>query len=322
MTEQNTPQKPSETRSALNRIVLLFGIIIGFFIYAYGWTVTEIDLDRPQEELRQENVTIALRELLSPRILQQEREVTILSAAFLMDCDSGDSPEIPSADSGEPVVILGTTCADTGDEITVQVVGGQPNADARIRWMPPGAEDDEEVRPRPREILETGREELVLNGRGGFTGTIEVPRIRGGDGEIHEVQVQVAVPAGPILLSETALLVIDRMAQTIFMALVATTIAIPIAAVISFFAARNLMQRIRLSLGSMLLAFITLAVGLVLGDRLLKPLGQLGFEIGRGAVGADAGALVAFSVPIAVVLAGMLTQRQIKPPRKNKKKEK
>lgn len=319
-TEQNTPQKPSETRSILTRIIILLGIVIGFFIYAYGWTVTEIDLERPQEAQRQENVTIALRELLSPRILQQERDVTVLSADFLMDCESGTPPAQQSFENSEAVVILSDTCADSGDELTVQVIGGEPNADARIRWMPP-AEEGEDVRPRPREIIETGREELVLNGRGEFMGTIEVPLIRGGDGQIHEVQVQVAVPAGPILPSETALLVIDRMAQTIFMALVATTIAIPIAAVISFFAARNLMQRIRLSLGSMLLAFIALTIGITAGGRLLNPLGQLGLDIGRGAIGGSLGALIAFSVPPLVIVVTIVLLRQINPTPQDAKQE-
>jgi phosphonate ABC transporter permease subunit PhnE len=321
MTDQPTPQPPSETRSVLFRILILFGILIGFFIYAYGWTVTEIDLERPQEAQRQENVTIALRELLSPRILQQERDVIILSAPFLMECGSGEAPEAPTPSGDTAVVILEPTCADDGDVITVQVVNGESNADARIRWMPPGAEDDEDVRPRPREILETGREELVLNGNGGFTGTIEVPRIRGGAGEIHDVQVQIAIPAGPILLSETALLVIDRMAQTIFMALVATTIAIPIAAVISFFAARNLMQPIRSSVGSLLLAFITFAFGMAFGGRLLGPLGRLGLDIGRGAVGGGAGALLAFGIPIVVVVLTVILLRQINPPQTTAKGE-
>jgi hypothetical protein len=151
MTNQSPPPPPSESRSAFYRLLILLGIVIGIFIYAYGWTVTEIDLERPQEVQRQQNVTIALRELLSPRILQQERDVIILSAPFLMSCDEGDLPQ-PDASA---TVILDPACADSGDVITVQVIGGERNADARIRWIPPEREG-EDMRPRPREILETG----------------------------------------------------------------------------------------------------------------------------------------------------------------------
>ena len=324
MADQNqnkTPKPENERPSILRRIAIILGILIGFLIYSYGWTVTEIDLGVPQEAQRQENVQIALRELLSPRILQQERDVTILSAPFLMACDEGESPDQADPSSGDAVVVLDPACGDSGDEITVQVYNGQTNADARVRWMPPPGEGEteEDVRPRPREILETEREELVLNGNGRFTGTIEVPLIRGGDGQLHQVQVQVAVPAGPIQLSETAILVIDRMAQTIFMALVATTVAIPIAVVLSFIAARNLMQRVRLTVGSMLLAFITFVLGIALGNTVLGPLGRLGFTIGRGDIGGDLGALVAFAVPLVWVVGLVYIIRTLNPVRIEKR---
>jgi phosphonate ABC transporter permease subunit PhnE len=109
-----------------------------------------------------------------------------------------------------------------------------------------------------------------------------VPLIRGGEGQIHQVQVRVAVPAGPIQLSETFRLVIDRIAETIFMALVATTVAIPIAAVLSFFAARNLMQQVRLSVGGVLMAFVAFVVGVMLGGRLLAPIGDAAVMLGQG----------------------------------------
>jgi len=305
---------PPDSRTALRNLLIVLAVFIGVLIYSYGWTVTEIDLERPQEAQRQENVTIALRELLSPRIFQQERSVQLLSAPFLMECDTGDSPEqVDPTSSDDTTLIIEPTCAESGDTVTVTVVNGEPNADARIRWMPP-AEDGEEPRPRPREILETERENIVIAGNGSFTGTIEVPRIRGGEGQIHEVQVQIAVPAGRIELSETAILVADRMLQTIFMALVATTIAIPIAGVLSFFAARNLMQDITLTTGSMLLAFITFVIGIIVGARFIAPLGNLGVMIGRGDLGGGAGPALAFALPLAVTVGVGYLFRMLNPP--------
>ncbi len=307
--------QPNERRSILQRIVILLGIALGIFIYAYGWLVTEIDLERPQEAQRQENVTIALRELLSPRIFQQEREVNLITAPFLVGCDQADSPDPATATPDQPTLILSPTCGDSGDEITFEVVNAQPNSDARIRWMPPPNDDEtsDDVRPRPREVLEIEREDFVISGNGSFRGTIEVPLIRGGEGRLHEVQVQVAVPSGPIEFSETATLVIDRMLQTIFMALVATTVAIPIAGVISFFAARNLMQPITLTVGSMLIAFISFAVGLLIGGQFLIPLGMFGIQLGRGAVGGDLGVLWAFLVPALITVAFVYALRALNP---------
>ncbi|MGB7339487.1 MAG: ABC transporter permease subunit, partial [Phototrophicaceae bacterium] len=132
---------------------------------------------------------------------------------------------------------------------------------------------------------------------------IEVPRIRRGEGQIHTLRVLVAIPAGPIEFSETALLVIDRMIQTIFMALVATTVAIPIAALISFFAAHNLMRRVRLTVGSMLMAFVLFIVGTWLGSSVLSIVGKWGLMVGRGELFAPIGALLAFVIPILVIIA-------------------
>jgi phosphonate ABC transporter permease subunit PhnE len=277
----------SETQKALLRLIIVLAVALGLTIYAYGWTVTDINLDRPQEEQRQENVTRALRELLSPRLFTQDRELISLEAPVLLvedqaACSDAAVPAQPeSDDQTDGTVVVEPSCVTASDTVTVQVSGSSPNADARVRWIPP-VQGGQEPRPRPREVLETEREDIVLNSNGDFTGTIEVPRIRGGEGEVHTVEVRVAVPSGPIELSETSQQVLERIAETIFMALVATTIAIPIAAVLSFFAARNLMRQMRMSLGGVLLAFISFTIGIAIGGELLGPLGDAAIQLGQG----------------------------------------
>lgn len=296
---KNTPPE-QETRSALQRLLVVLTVVIGIFIYSYGWTVTEIDLEKPQEEQRQENLTRSLRELLSPRLFEQEREVFEYDAPFLMDCTTGSAPVQADTDSSEPIVIIEPACADANDVITVRILNGSIGADARLRWIPP-AQGDEEARARPLEVIETERENLVLDASGGFSGTIEIPLIRGGEGQIHTLRVLVAIPTGPIVFSETANQVIDRMIQTIFMALVATTVAIPIAVFISFFAAQNLMRRVRLSVGSLLMAFILFVVGVWLGSSLLRFIGEWGLFVGRGSIFEAIGLITAIVIPIAVL---------------------
>lgn len=311
MSEQNNNQQKSESRSALQRLLIVLAILIGALIYSYGWTVVEIDLARPQEELRQDNVTRALRELLSPRIFEQERELQTYEASILMDCEAGDAPVQAEVSGTEPMVVIEPACAASGDTITVHFYNSIAGADARIRWQPPSDDGGEVANERPLEIIETEREDIVLSQGGTFTGTVEVPRIRGGEGQIHTVRVLVAVPNGPILLSETANLVIEKMIQTIFMALVATTVAIPIAAFISFFAARNLMRRVKLSVGSMLLTFIMLVAGFWIGSNYVVPLAKLGLSVGKGEMLGSLGVLAAFIVPIVVVVAAVFLLREL-----------
>jgi hypothetical protein len=241
-----------DAQGALKRLILVLLFAIGMLIYSYGWTVTDIDLTLPQESLRQESLTRAMRELLSPRLFDQSRELATFTAPILMDCASGEAPA-QSAETTEVYVVVEPACASVDEIVTVRIFNAAPNADARVRWQPPAAEG-EEVNARPITIIETDREDVVLSNDGGFVGTFEVPRIRAGEGKIHQVQVLVAVPNGPIFFSDTANQVMGRMVETIFMALVATSIAIPLSVLISFFAAKNLMKRIRLSVGTMLLA--------------------------------------------------------------------
>lgn len=61
---------------------------------------------------------------------------------------------------------------------------------------------------------------------------------------------------------------IEKMIETIFLALMATVISVPIAAVLSFFAARNLMHRITSAYGPLMALFVGAIVGAVLGNQI------------------------------------------------------
>jgi phosphonate ABC transporter permease subunit PhnE len=324
---------PESSRAALRRLLVVLGVTLGVMIYSYGWTVTQIDLEKPQEEQRQQNVGRALRDLLSPRLFQQEIELSEVTAQFLMDCAAGDAPTANDADTDQPVLALSSNCGMEDDEITLRVRNSEPYAEARIRWLPPEGQE------RPIRTLETGREDITLDRNGSFEGRIEVPRIRDSDGQVHQVAVRAAVPAGPVQLSDISQTVILRMVETIFMALLATSIAIPIATMISFGAARNLMRPVRLKLGNMLVFFITFVFGLWLGGLLLGPIGEFALALGTGGVlddiafplsslsswsslsslsGGDGGddigiaPLLAFVIPLLVVGVGVYLLRSLR----------
>jgi phosphonate ABC transporter permease subunit PhnE len=310
MLDQDT--KPTATRNALVRLLVVTIVVIGFVIYSYGWTVTDIDLDKPQEPQRQENVGNALRELLSPRIFIQEREVIEITASFLMACDSSDV-EIPESIVHETggIVTISPTCGETGDIIDVTISNFEPLADSRIRWLPPEGES------RPREDLITGREELVLDNSGSFVGQIEVPRIRRTDGQIHQVAIRAALPTGPIQMSNITQLTILRMVETIFMALIATSIAIPIATLLSFFAARNLMRPIRITVGKLQIAFLSFVIGTLLGAQFLTGWGDFTVRVGQGQEFGFIGGII---LPIIIVGITIYALRLLNSPRNEKAK--
>jgi phosphonate ABC transporter permease subunit PhnE len=306
-------ETPPDPKNALRRLLIVIGAVIGFIIYSYGWTVTNIDLEVPQEERRQNNVSNALRELLAPNIFEQDREVEDIFVNVRVECIEGEAVDQPDLPDGT-TIDLSVDCGEIGDEVTLEIRGFAPLAEGRIRWIPPGADDQ----ARPRDILETEREDFRFDADGDFTGTIEIPRVRGTEGEISQINVRAAVPTGPIRLSDTAENVLDAMVETIFMALVATTVAIPIAAMISFFAARNIMRPIKLAFGSLMLAFIGLAVGFWLGQVILTDVIAEGIRIGSANVtelnlfgntlveGETLAVVLAFGVPLALFALVMI----------------
>ena len=78
-----------------------------------------------------------------------------------MICDDGEVVEATES-TGDATITVSDQCGETGDIITVTVTNFEPSADARIRWIPP------EGQSRPREILEIGREEFVLDAKWRF----------------------------------------------------------------------------------------------------------------------------------------------------------
>lgn len=271
----------TSSRRALRRLLIIAAFAAGLVIFSYGWSVTDINLERPQEPVRQQNVGNALRQLLSPNVFEQDYEITSSTASFLVDCPSDGgvptSQSAPASDSGQPTITITPTCAQSGEKVTVEGVNFAPNSLARINWI------DTTGERRIRRVAGAEGDNFVTRGDGTFTVQIEVPRIRGSAGQTHTIEAQGSSPSGPPRFSNTTALVLQKMVETIFLALIATSLSILPSAILSFFAAHNLMRPVRMSLGNLLVSVALLPVGWVIGTQLLSQLGVLGVNLGRGA---------------------------------------
>ncbi len=267
------------SRGAQRRLLMVVAAAAVLIIFAYGWSVTDINLNRPQEPLRQQNVGNALRELLSPNIFQQDYTIINATTPILMDCPADGSAPAPAEPTGgdEPHVVVTPACARSGELVTVQGYNFYPDSLARINWI---AADGER---RIRQVVGTSNDNFVTNPDGTFTVEIEVPRIRGTSGQTHTVEAQGRFPAGLPRFSDTTGLVLEKMIETIFLALIATSLSILPSAILSFFAAHNLMRPVRMSLGNLLVGFALLPVGWLLGTEVLGRIGTLAVNVGKGA---------------------------------------
>jgi phosphonate ABC transporter permease subunit PhnE len=271
--KNSVPQRP-RSQAALRRLLIILGLAVTVALFSYGWTVTNINLTVPQEPVRQTNVGNALRELLSPNVFTQEYEIIDATASVIMNCPADFvAPEVTPVDG--PYIVVDPACASSDDTVTIRGYNFFPNALTRVNWM---ATDGER---RIRQVNELGRDNFVSREDGTFEVTINVPRIRGSAGETHTIEVRGLFPDGPPQLSATTGLVIEKMIETIFLALIATSVSILPSAILSFLAAHNLMRPIRIQMGSLLIAIVLLPVGWFIGTLLIGRLGEMMLRIGN-----------------------------------------
>lgn len=258
---------PSAAQAALRRLLIILLLAVAVVIYAYGWEVTDISLAPTQEQTRQDSVSRAMRELLSPNIFTQPVTTETFRAGFIMDCAAGEGAPV---DVDGAFIRLSPACGLGRDRVTIEGFGFAPNTDTELFWVPPSGQ------PRPLDSV-------LTDATGGFTAEIVVPNIRGIEaGAEATVAARAIIPTGTPRLSDTTNLVIEKMIETIFLALMATTLALPIAVVISFLAAHNLMKPIRMPIGKALLGLALLPVGWLIGSALLGPVAEGVVNIGQG----------------------------------------
>jgi phosphonate ABC transporter permease subunit PhnE len=269
-------QNPPNSRSALRRLMVVSGIIVGFAIYAYGFKITDIGLEKTQDPTRQSAVNRAMRELLSPDIFDQDTTVEDASASFQKIC-SDSKVEQPAHEEGKPYVEVTPACGDRNDVVTVEGFNFPINSTGRVFLIRPSGER------QPFDLVnDVGNKAFDIDGHGHFTTQVVLPALRGDPGSLHEIQVETEIPVGLPYLSGTSMIVIEKMVETVFLALMATTLALPVSVFVSFLAARNLMKEIQIPLGNILIGFILLPIGWIISSATLGALGKWGVELGKG----------------------------------------
>jgi ABC-type phosphate/phosphonate transport system permease subunit len=83
--------------------------------------------------------------------------------------------------------------------------------------------------------------------------------------EIQSIQFEIQQKIGNPYISKNAIDTLDKIIETVFLALLATTLGILVAIPLSFFAARNLMQDVTLTLTGIAINLILLPISVLLG---------------------------------------------------------
>lgn len=242
------PRKPVFLRSWFG-IALALGLIAA---HVYGWQKSQIDLgllatkgpemqritsqllqpdiiSRDQYQIIVQNNNIAgsseIVQNAQPSSVTQEARPNLKVSQELRG-------EVLDAQVYNPTLTVSSVTVGPGQQVTVSGTGFRPNAGGQVVWQFPGTNSF------PKEIGT-----YVTDANGNFSVPATIPN----DAQQvvttfpNTILVSQTWDVGSPRLSETVWLVLDKIVETIFLALMGTTFAVFLSIPLSFLAARNLM---------------------------------------------------------------------------------
>jgi phosphonate ABC transporter permease subunit PhnE len=288
-------RKPDKFRS----LKVGFFVLVTLVVYAYGFQVTKVNLAETKSENRREQLFRILRALAKPNILEYEKEEFEVRVPIMIPCPAeGFAPE-PIADSSQPYMVVTPACSDPRTRVEVQGYNFEPLTRGPLNLVP----------------FESGvnlqLENIEIDRFGNFEATVLLPN-RPSD-EPHEIVAITRRNVGAPHLTRTAYDTWDKIIETIFLALLATTLGVFLAIPLSFFAARNLMKDVTSSLLGISLSILLIPVGLFLGLHIADRSYQISQALTGNMMMAISGTVVS---PLLVWfgLRWALPQQELKPP--------
>jgi len=234
---------------------LRLGLIIFFvlIVFAYGFEVTKVDLKEFHKSSRQDSRIRVTRALARPEIFVFEQEEFIVLTPIYVPCpDQPLSP--PSMDLSEPYMVVTPQCAAPGELVQVEGFKFQPNIKGPLSFIPSSD---------PNNSLALKQGDIFTDDQGHFSLTIKLPKRPGED--VQYLRATTRRNVGLPHLSQTAIDTWDKIVETVFLALLATTLGIIFSVPVSFVAARNIMKDVKSPLTSIALTLIGWPVGIYLG---------------------------------------------------------
>jgi ABC-type phosphate/phosphonate transport system permease subunit len=237
------------SKSALRSIGLGLAILFALVTYAYGFKVTKVNLEETKSERRQTQLIRILRALAKPDIVEFDKEQVKLEIPFYVPCpEGGFEPEVVDKTIAhfEPEAY----CADPGTKMIFRGSNFEPNVKGPINFLPPSG-------------VTLGMGIFETDENGNFEITVTIPRRP--ETEIQYIETVTSKNVGEPRFTRTAIETWDKIIETVFLALLATTLGTLLAVPLSFFAARNLMKDVTSPIIVVSLNLIAIPIGIVLG---------------------------------------------------------
>jgi phosphonate transport system permease protein len=201
-------------------------LVLGL-IYAYGWRVTQIDL--VELATKWSLAKPLLVDLVKPDLIARVPRQQVAEVGIGLQ---GAPAPAAAQPSGPGRIAVSPPAPRIGDTITVQGEAFAPSRPVELIW-----------RDQAGSTATIGRTTTDAGGR--FTATVPVPDVIGTE---HHLVAQVTLEGTVLAPSNALRLTLFRMVETIFLALMGTSMAVILAVPLSFLGAKNLMSHTPLSL--------------------------------------------------------------------------
>ena len=236
--------------------------LLVLIVLAYGFSVTKINFAETRSERRVASLTRILRALAHPKLFDYEYQEVDVQVPFYLGCPEG-GVEPPEVDRSGAYILTSAACAEPGGTIVVEGFNFQENSSGPINFIGFSSEAPNGV------PLQIGN--FQADAQGNFSVEVTIPR-RQVKEDPQAIRATGRVRVGFPMISEESRITWDKIVETVFMALLATTFGTLMAIPISFFAARNLMSDLKTPLSTISLSLIGWPLGMWLGieaNRLL-----------------------------------------------------
>jgi len=227
-------------------------ILFGLIIYAYGFKVTKVNLDETRSPRRQEQLTRILRALAKPDLIEFEQAEFLVDLPIMVPCPEGGFTP-PEQDTNKPYLVATPSCAAPGSAAQIEGYNFAPNAEGPINFIPPS-----QVK------LTLGR--FQADETGYFSLNVKLPNRK--TTELNHLTATTRTRVGGPSLSQNAIDTWDKIVETVFLALLATTLGLLFAVPLSFFAARNLMKDVTSPLLNVSFSILALPAGAYIGSMI------------------------------------------------------
>lgn len=256
--------KPENKASIWKSLQVGIAVLFVLIVYAYGFQITKVDLEDLRSERRQESLVRVMRALARPEIFEFDQAEEIINVPVYVTCPTGGSPILPEPNTSGPYLVVTPACADPGETVHVEGFNFAPNTSGPLRFVP-GSD--------PSNVVALGRDNVQTDATGHFEYDFTLPDRPSED--VQFIRASLSQNVGLPRFSKTAVDTWDKIIETVFLALLATTFGTFLAIPLSFIAARNLMKPVKSPLASIALSLLGWPIGIAIGYVVVRWVGSL-----------------------------------------------